>query len=56
VVFDALDVDAMFHTSAAGVVAAGDVSVQMPSLATCGRRGLECRGDDRHDAMADAPG
>ena len=30
---DAVDIDAMFQTSATGVLAAGDLSCQMPSVA-----------------------
>jgi thioredoxin reductase len=56
VAFDAIDVDAMFHTSGAGVSAAGDVSSQMPSVASAVAAGSAAAAMIVHGLVAEAHG
>jgi thioredoxin reductase len=56
VAFDAIDVDAMSQTSAPGVSAAGDVSSQMPSVASAVAAGSSAAAMIVHDLMAEAHG
>jgi thioredoxin reductase len=54
VVADAVEVDPAFHTSAAGVLAAGDLCGQMPSVANAVASGSAAAAMLVHDLMAEA--
>lgn len=56
VAFDAVEVDAMFHTSVPGLFAAGDVSSQMPSVASAVAAGSSAAAMIVHSLMAEAHG
>jgi thioredoxin reductase len=56
VVVDAIDVDPSFHTGVPGLFAAGDVSVQMPSVANAIAAGSSAAAMIVHDLMAEAHG
>ena len=56
VVADAVEVDPMFHTSAPGVSAAGDVSSQMPSVANAVAAGSGAAAMVVHDFVSEAHG
>lgn len=56
VVFDAVEVDPMFHTSVPGVSAAGDVSSQMPSVANAIAAGSSAAAMIVHGLMYEAYG
>jgi thioredoxin reductase len=53
---DAIEVDPTFHTSVPGLFAAGDASVQMPSVANAVAAGSIAAAMIVHDAMAEAHG
>ena len=56
VAVDPIQIDPMFHTSVAGLSAAGDVSVQMPSVANAIAAGSSAAAMIVHDLMAEAHG
>ena len=56
VAFDAVEVDPMFHTSVPGLSAAGDVSSQMPSVASAVAAGSAAAAMIVHGLMAEAYG
>jgi thioredoxin reductase len=53
---DAVEVDPTFHTSVPGLLAAGDVSAQMPSVANAIAAGSTAAAMIVHDMMAEAHG
>jgi thioredoxin reductase len=56
VVADAIEVDAAFRTSVPGLLAAGDVSPRMPSVANAVAAGSTAAAMIVHDSMAEAHG
>lgn len=56
VVVDAIEIDPMFHTTAHGLFAAGDVSIQMPSVANAVAAGSGAAAMIVHDLMAETHG